>query len=170
MCRDGGTPMRIRSIALLLLSSIGVLALSGMAVLFDQLNRRLERLDEAKSLVLVIGHASRFVEAMALERGVYNQLLVSSEMSTGNIEALVHPRVTMTDDVFRDTELALSTLPEKFSAPIGSLLSRAKSEVRTARKELANGLAQPFSPERVSTTDRVLSRSLPRAVSSMRPY
>lgn len=150
--------MRIRSIALLLLSSIGVLALSGMAVLFDQLNRRLERLDEAKSLVLVIGHASRFVEAMALERGVYNQLLVSSEMSTGNIEALVHPRVTMTDDVFRDTELALSTLPEKFSAPIGSLLSRAKSEVRTARKELANGLAQPFSPERVSTTDRVLSR------------
>jgi hypothetical protein len=82
-----------------------------MAVRYDQRRTRLARLDEARSLVQVIGQLSRFVEAMALERGAYNQLLVSSELQSGQVEALVNPRVTMTDDIFRDTETALATLP-----------------------------------------------------------
>jgi diguanylate cyclase (GGDEF)-like protein len=150
--------MRIRNIALLLLASIGFLTLSGMAVLFDQQHTRLERLDEAKFLVLMIGNASRFVEAMALERGLYNQLLVSPEMQPGQIEALVRPRVSMTDDVFRDTEVALSALPLMLSEPIGNLIQKAKSEVNIGRIELANGLSRPLSPERLATTDAVLSR------------
>ena len=158
MCWDGGTPMRIRNIALLLLTSIGFLTLSGMALLFDQQHTRLERLDEAKFLVLVIGNASRFVEAMALERGLYNQLLVSPEMQPGQIEALIRPRVSMTDDVFRDTEVALSALPLMLSEPIGNLIQKARSEVNIGRIELANGLSRPLSPERLATTDAVLSR------------
>jgi diguanylate cyclase (GGDEF)-like protein len=158
--RDGGTPMRIRNIALLLLASIGLVTLSGMAALFDQQGTRLERLDEAKSLVLMIGHASRFVEAMALERGLYNQLLVSPEIQPGEIEALVRPRVSMTDDVFRDTEVALSALPLTLSEPIGNLIQRAKSEVNSGRTGFANGLVRPFSPERLVTTDAMLSRFL----------
>jgi diguanylate cyclase (GGDEF)-like protein len=150
--------MRIRNIALLLLTSIGFLTLSGMALLFDQQHTRLERLDEAKSLVLVIGNASRFVEAMALERGLYNQLLVSPEMQPGQIEALIRPRVSMTDDVFRDTEVALSALPLMLSEPIGNLIQKARSEVNIGRIELANGLSRPLSPERLATTDAVLSR------------
>jgi diguanylate cyclase (GGDEF)-like protein len=158
VCWDGGTPMRIRNIALLLLTSIGFLTLSGMALLFDQQHTRLERLDEAKFLVLVIGNASRFVEAMALERGLYNQLLVSPEMQPGQIEALIRPRVSMTDDVFRDTEVALSALPLMLSEPIGNLIQKARSEVNIGRIELANGLSRPLSPERLATTDAVLSR------------
>jgi diguanylate cyclase (GGDEF)-like protein len=150
--------MRIRNIALLLLTSIGFLTLSGMALLFDQQHTRLERLDEAKFLVLVIGNASRFVEAMALERGLYNQLLVSPEMQPGQIEALIRPRVSMTDDVFRDTEVALSALPLMLSEPIGNLIQKARSEVNIGRIELANGLSRPLSPERLATTDAVLSR------------
>jgi diguanylate cyclase (GGDEF)-like protein len=152
--------MRIRNIALLLLASIGLVTLSGMAALFDQQGTRLERLDEAKSLVLMIGHASRFVEAMALERGLYNQLLVSPEIQPGEIEALVRPRVSMTDDVFRDTEVALSALPLTLSEPIGNLIQRAKSEVNSGRTGFANGLVRPFSPERLVTTDAMLSRFL----------
>jgi diguanylate cyclase (GGDEF)-like protein len=158
VCWDGGTPMRIRNIALLLLTSIGFLTLSGMALLFDQQHTRLERLDEAKFLVLVIGNASRFVEAMALERGLYNQLLVSPEMQPGQIEALIRPRVSMTDDVFRDTEVALSALPLMLSEPIGNLIQKARSEVNIGRIELANGLSRPLPPERLATTDAVLSR------------
>jgi hypothetical protein len=150
--------MRIRTIALLLLASVGIVALSGMALLFDQQRTRLGRLDEAKSLVLMIGHASRFVEAMALERGAYNQLLVSREMRPGEIHALIRPRVTMTDDVFRDTEVALSALPPMLSEPIRNLVKMAKSEVIIGRTELANGLSRPFSPERLATTDAVLFR------------
>jgi diguanylate cyclase (GGDEF)-like protein len=158
VCRDGGTPMRIRTIAFLLLASVGVVALSGMAVLLDQQRTRLGRLDEAKSLVLMIGHASRFVEAMALERGAYNQLLVSLETRPEEVDALVGPRVTMTDDVFRNTEVALSALPLMLSEPIRSLVRSAKSEVNIGRIEFANGLARPFSPGRLATTDVVLSR------------
>ena len=72
--------MRIRTIALLLLAGIGVVTLSGMAVLYDQQRSRLAQLDEARALVQVVSQVSRFVEAMALERGAYNQLLVSSEV------------------------------------------------------------------------------------------
>ena len=150
--------MRIRTIALLLSAGIAVVTLSGMALLYGQQHSRLARLDEARALVQVIGHASRFVEAMALERGVYNQLLVSSETRPEEVEAVVVPRVTMTDDVFQKTETSLSALPSKLSQPIGALIQRAKSEVRIGRTELESGLARPYSPERMATTTAVLSR------------
>lgn len=154
----GGVLMRIRTIALLLSAGIAVVTLSGMALLYGQQHSRLARLDEARALVQVIGHASRFVEAMALERGVYNQLLVSSEIRPEEVEAVVVPRVTMTDDVFKNTETSLSALPSKLSQPIGALIQRAKSEVRIGRAELESGLARPYSPERMATTTAVLSR------------
>jgi diguanylate cyclase (GGDEF)-like protein len=150
--------MRIRTIALLLSAGIAVVTLSGMALLYGQQHSRLARLDEARALVQVIGHASRFVETMALERGVYNQLLVSSETRPEEVEAVVVPRVTMTDDVFQQTETSLSALPSKLSQPIGALIQRAKSEVRIGRAELESGLARSYSPERMATTTAVLSR------------
>jgi diguanylate cyclase (GGDEF)-like protein len=152
--------MRIRTIALLLLAGIGVVTLSGVAVLYDQQRSRLARLDEARALVQVIGHVSRFVEAMALERGAYNQLLVSSEVHPGEVEALISPRVMMTDDVFRDTETALSALPSKLRELIGASIRKARSQVRIGRAELDSGLAQSSSSERVATTTTLLSRFL----------
>jgi diguanylate cyclase (GGDEF)-like protein len=160
MPAGGGVPMRIRTIALLLLAGIGVVMLSGMTVLYDQQRSRLAQLDEARALVQVVGHVSRFVEAMALERGAYNQLLVSPEVHPGEAEALIAPRVIMTDDVFRDTETALSALPLKLSELIGAYIRRAKSVVHVGRAELESGLAQSSSSERVTTTTAVLSRFL----------
>jgi len=109
--------MRIRTIGFLLTASIAVITLSGMAALYNQQRSRLARLDEAESLVKVIGHVSRFVEALALERGAYNQILISAETRPEQIEALVGPRVTMTDGIFVDTEEALSALPSKLEFP-----------------------------------------------------
>jgi diguanylate cyclase (GGDEF)-like protein len=154
----GGVPMRIRTIAVLLATGIAVVTLSGMAMLYNQQRTRLARLDEARSLVQAIGHVSRFVEAMALERGTYNQLLVSSEIQPGQVEALVNPRVTMTDDVFRDTEAALATLPLKLSGPIDADIQKAKSVVHVGRAEFESGLAQSSSSERVTATTAVVSR------------
>jgi hypothetical protein len=150
--------MRLRTIALLLTGGIGAVTLSGFAVLYDQQRSRLDRLDEARILVHAIGHVSRFVETMALERGVYNQLLVSSEIHPGEIETLVRPRVTMTDDVFRDAESTLSTLPLKLREPISASIQKAKTEVHIGRTELETGLSQRSLPERVSKTSAVLSR------------
>jgi diguanylate cyclase (GGDEF)-like protein len=154
----GGVPMRIRTIARLLSVGIAAVTLSGMALLYGQQHSQLARLDKAKALVQVIGHISRFVETLALERGVYNQLLVSSEIRPEEIEGLVVPRVKMTDDVFQNTESSLSALPSNLSQPIGALIQRAKSEVRIGRTELESGLARPYSPERMATTTAVLSR------------
>jgi hypothetical protein len=64
----------------------------------------------------------------------------------------------MTDDVFRDTETSLSTLPLKLSQPIGAFIQRAKSEVHIGRTELESGLDRPYSPERLATTTAVFSR------------
>jgi diguanylate cyclase (GGDEF)-like protein len=150
--------MRIRTIALLLSTGLAVVTLSGMALLYGQQHSRLARLDEARALVQVVGHVSRFVEAMALERGVYNQLLVSSEIRLEEVKAAVVPRVTMTDDVFQKTETSLAALPPKLSRPIGALIQKAKSEVRIGRAELESGLSRPYSPERMATTTAVLSR------------
>jgi diguanylate cyclase (GGDEF)-like protein len=150
--------MRIRTIALLLTAGIGVVTLSGMAALYEQQRSRLTQIDEARDLVHVIGHVSRFVEALALERGVYNQILVSSEIKPGEVEALVGPRVIMTNGVFRDTESALSALPSNLSEPINAFVQKAKSEVHIGRAELENGLAQHSASDRIAKTTRVFSR------------
>src|SRR5271165_299840 len=134
--------MRIRTIALLLLAWIGVVTLSGVTALYQQQRSRLVQLDEARSLVEVVGHLSRFVEAMALERGVYNQLLVSTETGPADVEALAGPRVSMTDGVFRNTEAALAELPSELSEPIDAFVQNAKSEVRAGRSEFEIGVAR----------------------------
>ena len=133
--------MRIRSIGFLLTASIAVITLSGMAVLYGQQRSRLARLDEAKSLVRVVGHVNRFVEAMALERGAYNQILVSTETSPERIEALAGPRVTMTDGIFLDTEEALSALPLRLTRYFG----------REAEIEALCTLVSPGSTTRLVT-------------------
>jgi diguanylate cyclase (GGDEF)-like protein len=149
--------MRIRTIGFLLTASIAVITLSGMAALYGQQRSRLARLDEAKSLVKVIGRVSRFVEAMALERGAYNQILVSAEMRPGQVEALVGPRVTMTDGIFLDTEAALSALPLRLREPIGTQIQKAKAEVLVGRAEFKAGLAEKSSSVQVATTTAVVS-------------
>src|ERR1700749_2356735 len=110
--------MRIRTIAILLTAVFGGAALSGAALLYEQQRSRLTRIDEAKALVRFVGQASRFVEAMALERGTYNQFLVSASQGSREPDMLVRPRVAMTDAVFSDTDAVLSSLPVALVQPI----------------------------------------------------
>jgi hypothetical protein len=65
--------MRIRSVALAYMAGMGLIALSGSAVVAYKEWRHLATVDEAEALVRVIGSANRFIEAMALERGVYTR-------------------------------------------------------------------------------------------------
>jgi diguanylate cyclase (GGDEF)-like protein len=156
----GGVLMRIRTIAALLTAGIAVVTLSGMALVYDQQRTKLARLGEARSLVQVIGHASRFVEAMALERGAYNQVLVSPEMAPGQVDTVIEPRVSMTNAVFRDTEASLASLPSKLRGQIGTEIRKAKSLVFFGREEFESGLALSSASERVAATTAVISRFL----------
>jgi diguanylate cyclase (GGDEF)-like protein len=154
--------MRIRTIAFLLTGGIGLVTLAGIATIFQHQRSYLKRLDEARSLVQMIGDASRFVETMALERGVYNQVLVSTSLSADENRALIDPRVRMTDGVFRNTEADLLRLPEE-SQPIVTLIQKAKLEVAQARSNFENARVKSPSLDRVLASEDVVSRFLKAA-------
>src|ERR1700754_620889 len=70
----------------------------------------LAAIENTEKLIRVIGAANRFVEAMALERGVYNQVIVSVDDSPEVKRRLVRERNAFTDKVFDDTFAALSQI------------------------------------------------------------
>jgi diguanylate cyclase (GGDEF)-like protein len=154
--------MRIRTIAFLLTGGIGLVTLAGIATIYQHQRNYLKQLDEAKSLVQMIGDASRFVETLALERGVYNQVLVSTPLSDAEYRALIDPRVRMTDGVFRDTEADLLRLPEE-AQPIVTLIQKAKVEVSQARSDFENARVKSPSPDRVLASEDVVLRFLKAA-------
>ena len=125
--------MRIRSVAVLYMIVMGLLALAGAATISYQEWRRLADINEAEVLISVLGSANRFIEAMALERGVYNQVLVSSEAGLDDKRRLVVERVAFTDAVFEDTFSGLSKLPPVRARLIGEPVEQARGVLATAR-------------------------------------
>jgi diguanylate cyclase (GGDEF)-like protein len=154
--------MRIRTVALLLTGGIGLVTFAGIASIYGTQRNYLKRLDETKSLVHVIGDISRFVEAMALERGVYNQLLVSEQRSENDVAALATPRVEMTDRVFADSESDLSRLPGALRQPIDRFIQKARSELSGARSDFRNALPKGQA-DRISASEHVVKRFLEAA-------
>jgi hypothetical protein len=69
--------MRFRALALSYIIGVSVIALLSAAFVYPQISGRLEQAARARGVVEALRPAVRFVEAMALERGVYNQVLVS---------------------------------------------------------------------------------------------
>lgn len=105
---------------------LGAVVLAASATLAYREWSRLASVHEAGALLHVIGAANRFIEAMALERGVYNQVIVSTEMPVPAKQHLVAERVSATNAVFDETlgNLALLTSAEA---------RRALAPVREAR-------------------------------------
>jgi hypothetical protein len=70
--------MRIIIIIVASMMGAGLLVAAASGTLAYHEWDRLSAVREAESLVEVIGAANQFVETMALERGVYNQVVVST--------------------------------------------------------------------------------------------
>ena len=107
--------MKIRTISSAVTSAMTAVIIAGIGAFHLQQVDRLAQVDDAINLVKVIGPMSQFVGAMALERGVYNQMLISSQSEHADSK-LVLDRVELTNSVFTKTEDALSNAPKKGSS------------------------------------------------------
>src|SRR5215207_7194317 len=174
--------MRIRSIALAYMAGMGLIALSGSAVVAYKEWRHLATVDEAEALVRVIGSANRFIEAMALERGVYNQIVVSRDTAPEEKQRLIAERVAVTDGIFDETLTGLSHLQLADARGLSEPVAEARRIVTSARArtdavwqgtslESATGAAQALVSEFVRASgvlDQTLIR-LERALSERDP-
>jgi hypothetical protein len=113
---------------------MGLFAAAGAAAISYQEWQRLSAVDEAEALVSIIGSANRFVEVMALERGVYNQVIVS-RADWKEKQRLVSERIAETDGVFDATLTGLAALPASQAAPLRTPVAEARRIVTAARAQ-----------------------------------
>ena len=114
---------------------LSMIALVGVALLSLGQWNKLAKQNEAETAARVLMPAIRFVEVLALERGVYNQVLVSKETGLDQARELVADRVAATDLVFQETLQELAALSPAASAGILQNVLAARRIVRSARAE-----------------------------------
>jgi hypothetical protein len=88
--------MRIRTAAITYITAVAVLVAAGSGALAWREWSRVSEVENVTKLMRVFGAASRFVEALALERGVYNQVIVATNMTAEAKGRLVADRVAFT--------------------------------------------------------------------------
>jgi diguanylate cyclase (GGDEF)-like protein/PAS domain S-box-containing protein len=139
--------MRIRAVALSYMTGAGLLVAVASGTLAYHEWDRLAAVREAESLVEVIGAANQFVETMALERGVYNQVIVSPTGHPETKQRLVTERVNATDAVFQQAFATLDSFP---AAKAG----RFKEPIDEARLLVGKARARGDEAWRSETLDR----------------
>jgi PAS domain S-box-containing protein len=145
--------MRFRPLALSYIIGVGVIALLSAAFVYPQISDRLEQAARARGVVEALRPAVRFVEAMALERGVYNQVLVSKATDAEESRRLVAERNAATDAVFNDALQRITRLPSPLQEQMAKPIEEAWADVRAARAEVEPLLSddQPAAPEAAKT-------------------
>ena len=96
---------------------------------------------EAEQIIHVLDSTNRFVEVMALERGMYNQAAVSQDLPLERRQALLKERVAATDAIFERTQVGLSAMNSTLARPSTESLRAAHDIVRRARAQMDDFLA-----------------------------
>jgi diguanylate cyclase (GGDEF)-like protein len=128
-----GGHMRIRWVSLIYMACVSVMALAGAGLVFTQRWTQLTEIETTRQLILALQPAVRFVEALALERGVYNQVLVTTDIERQTKDRLVSERHLMTDAVFRETIAQLADLSPSRTGALLASVQQAERLVRAAR-------------------------------------
>jgi len=114
--------MRIRVFTRAYMTGMGLLVLGGISVISSQQWAALSDIKEARALVRVLAPALHFVEVMALERGAYNQVLVSTDTGSEAAKRMVADGNAATDRVFQQIAVRIWELPDslrdEFSKPV----------------------------------------------------
>ena len=140
--------MRIRSIALGFVVALGAFAVTSAVVVWSGSWSRLSEISEAETLISTLRPTTRFTEVLALERGVYNQVLVSKDAGAAESERLVAERVLVTDRLFDEAISRSSLLSSPMKEQFVGALNDAWAIIRAARAE-ANPIWR--DPSRTST-------------------
>jgi diguanylate cyclase (GGDEF)-like protein len=139
--------MKTRTLAYAFVASVGFVAIASSTYLLSQQWRRLQSIEEGRRIVGVLSPAIKFVDALAQERGVYNQILVSRTIAYDKAQAMLSERNAVTDGLFADTLTQAQKLPAKTSARILAPIAEARKTVIAARDE-----AQPFVKDGAPTS------------------
>ena len=131
--------MKTRTLAYAFVTSIGFVAIASSTYLLSQQWRRLQGIEEGRHIVEVLSPAIKFVDALAQERGVYNQALVSRTTSYDKITAMLSDRNVVTNHLFAETLTQIQKLPADIRARIAGPIVQARQTVLGARDE-----ASPF--------------------------
>jgi diguanylate cyclase (GGDEF)-like protein len=131
------TRMKTRAMAYALVTGLGLIAVGSSAYLFSEAWQRLQDIQQGRRLVEVLKPAVKFVEALALERGVYNEALISGAQSADELNQKIAARLAQTDPLFRDAIAAADTLSPELSSLIAEPIRAAKSEIAAARSAAA---------------------------------
>ena len=149
--------MRFRTLTLTFMSALAIGTLAGAVHLWSSHLADLRRLDEGQALAALMEPAVRFVETLSLERGVYNQVLVSKAATFEESGRLIAERKAATDPLFATALDRARQLPEALHGEIGDSLARARDIVAEARRE-----AEPFLAERAETSKDAAARLVTR--------
>jgi diguanylate cyclase (GGDEF)-like protein len=141
--------VRIRSLALAYVLGVGLVAVGSAAFVWSYTWHRLSEAQEAGALVNVLKPTVKFVEAFSLERGVYNQVLVSKVTGERDARRLVAEREAVTDPLFAEALRGSAELPEPLRSEFIGPISKAWTIIRNARAAAQPLLSDliPASPE-----------------------
>ena len=141
--------MRVRTLAISYMAALGLLAIGSAAYVWSHKWTELSDIHEAGELVGVLQPGFKFVEAFALERGVYNQVLVSKATGAEAGRRLVAERNAATDALFAQALGNAARLPPSLRAAIEDPIEKAQRIIVDARSQAAPLLdaEAPPSPE-----------------------
>jgi diguanylate cyclase (GGDEF)-like protein len=145
--------MRVRSFALAYTIGLALLAIGSATILWSRDWDRLSEVERGGDVIDLLRPAIKFVETLALERGVYNQVLVAKTTAPEESRRLVAERNVATDALFDEVLRKAKALSPSQRGQIVESTTEAWSIIRAARVEAAPFLANdaPASPDAART-------------------
>ena len=140
--QPGGAVMNVRTLAFGYALALGCFAMGGAGYVWLDNWARLQQIRDGQTLIEMVAPTIKFVEALALERGVYNQLLISKATGAAEGARLLKERFAQTDKLFAETFAAIDKLPREARDHIEENVKQAHAAVLASRAAAAPKLAE----------------------------
>ncbi len=136
--------MRVRSLFVSCVATVGLVAASASSFIAWQEWQRWSQTREARQLVEVLGEISRFNERLALERGSYNQLLVTDSAEHPPIRAAAAANRQATETVTERMMGAVARVDAGTRATLEGDLRGTLRRLQEVRAEADREIAKPL--------------------------
>ncbi|MDF9794578.1 UNVERIFIED_ORG: methyl-accepting chemotaxis protein [Methylobacterium sp. SuP10 SLI 274] len=136
--------MRVRNLFVSCMASVGLVTAGSSSFIAWQEWQRWSQADEARQLVGVLGEIARFNERLALERGSYNQLLLSDSAEQAPIRASAEANRKATEAVAGRITGAVAALPADKRAVLDQALQPTIRQLEGARAAADSEIAKPL--------------------------
>lgn len=136
--------MRVRSLFVSCMAAVGLVAAGSSSFIAWQEWQRWSQAEEARQLVEVLGEIARFNERLALERGSYNQLLLSDTAEQQPILAPAEANRKATEAVTERITQAVAALPADKRTVLEQVLQPTLRQLEATRAAADREIAKPL--------------------------